>query len=104
MSTLSNEAIAAITEAACEAEYVSDLGHYQTIRDRFIDQEEMKPIVERAIERSGFQPGDNDFLDLAQEIANQIGEALAANMVHGINDELEGMYEERYQDNGEEIR
>lgn len=94
MTTLSNEAIIAIAEAACAADAVSVLGHYQTVRDRFIQQEEMLPIVREAVQSSGFLPGDTYCWDLAQHIAEQLGQALAENMVQDINDQLEEIVEE----------
>ena len=95
MTTLSNQAVTAIADAVRDADYIADLGHYQTLRDRLVQPQTMLPIVQEAVSRSGFQPGDTYHWELAENIAAQSGQALANHIVYDIHDQIEFLREER---------
>ena len=90
--TMSDTRLSAMAEAVMEADSLSDLGHWQTVRDMFAEKATMEEAILAAVHNSGYEYGDDPEY-LAREIAEQVGNALADLLfsdIHGqINELLE---------------
>lgn len=88
MPEITDEQVAAIANAARRAERLQDLSAWSTVRDAFLNEDHMTAAVREAVNRSGYQDGD-DPSEIAEAIAGLVGEALAQQLTGDVYDELQ---------------